>query len=318
MAKYRIGIIGFGKIALDQHVPAIRAVPEFELLAVSSTSGKTHPDATYFYTDYKALLRETPGLDAVAICTPPGPRRTIAADCLAAGKHVLLEKPPAGTVTEVGDIAARAASAGKVAFATWHARHNEAVDRAKAALAGKTVRTLDVTWKEDIQRWHPGQDWILEPGGFGVFDPGINALSIVTAILPAPIFVTGADLSFPANRGAPIAADLIFATGGPEDGTLKAAFDWRQTGEQTWRIDVETTDGLRLSLTDGGRCLEIAGTPRFEGPAEEYLNIYRHFARLLAAGTSDVDASPFQLVADSFMLGRRRDVEAFDFAPPAG
>ena len=96
MAKYRVGIIGFGKIAHDQHVPAIAAVPAFELLAVSSTSGKTHPDATYFYTDYKEMLDKTPNLDAVAICTPPGPRRTIAADCLAAGKHVLLEKPLQG------------------------------------------------------------------------------------------------------------------------------------------------------------------------------------------------------------------------------
>ena len=318
MVKYRIGIIGFGKIAQDQHVPAIRKVPEFELIAVSSTSGKTHPDATYFYTDYKEMLTQAPGLDAVAICTPPGPRRTIAADCLAAGKHVLLEKPPAGTVTEVRDIGTRATAAGRVAFATWHARHNEAVDRAKAALAGKTVRSLDVVWKEDVRRWHPGQDWVFQAGGFGIFDPGINALSIVTAILPAPIFVTAAELAFPTGRDAPIAADLTFSTGGPEDGSLKAAFDWRQTGEQTWRIDVTTTDGVSLSLTDGGRCLQIVGQPTFEGPAEEYANIYRHFARLLATGTSDVDASPFQLVADSFMLGRRREVEAFDFASPAG
>ena len=35
MAAHRIGIIGFGKIAQDQHLPSIRANPDFELLAVA-------------------------------------------------------------------------------------------------------------------------------------------------------------------------------------------------------------------------------------------------------------------------------------------
>ena len=41
-----------------------------------------------------------------------------------------------------------------------------------------------IIWKEDVHHWHPGQRWIWEPGGFGVFDPGINALSVLTEILP--------------------------------------------------------------------------------------------------------------------------------------
>ena len=313
MAKYRVGIIGFGKIAHDQHVPAIAAVPAFELLAVSSTSGKTHPDATYFYTDYKEMLDKTPNLDAVAICTPPGPRRTIAADCLAAGKHVLLEKPPAGTVSEVRDIAERAVAAGRVAFATWHAQHNEAVKRAADLLKGKAIKALDVVWKEDIRRWHPGQDWILDAGGFGIFDPGINALSILARILPAPVFVTQAELLFPANRNAPIAANLQLTTGLSTDGKLTAVFDWRQTGEQIWSIAVETVDGLKLRLSDGGAQLDVDGALPFTGQHDEYPDIYRTFAALLDAGRSEVDASPLQLVADAFMLGKRTTVEAFDF-----
>ena len=73
---------------------------------------------------------------------------------------------------------------------------------------GKRVRELRVTWKEDVRHWHPGQAWIWEPGGFGVFDPGINALSILTRILPSPIFVQSATLAVPANRAAPIAAEI--------------------------------------------------------------------------------------------------------------
>lgn len=312
MARYTIGIIGFGKIAADQHVPAISGNPAFELLAVSSTSGQTHPDATFFYTDHREMLARTPGLDAVAICTPPGPRRLIAADCLAAGKHVLLEKPPAGTVAEVADIAARAVAAGRVAFATWHAQHNAAVKQAKAALAGKVVTSLDVVWREDVRFWHPGQDWILEAGGFGIFDPGINALSVLTEILPSPLFVTSAELFFPVNRRAPIAANLVF-NAGSNDAAMAAALDWRQAGPPTWDIAVATADGTALKLSGGGTRLEIAGQPPFDGPADEYPDIYRTFAALLDAGTSRVDAAPFQLVADCFMLGKRTEVAAFDF-----
>lgn len=313
MAKHRIGIIGFGKIAQDQHAPAISASPDFELVAVSNAGSAAAPAGVATFATYDEMLKDMGDLDAVSICTPPGPRRSIAAACLAAGKHVLLEKPPAGTVTEVADIARRGEAAGKVVFATYHAQHNAAVKQAADMLAGKTLRNLHVTWKEDIRRWHPGQDWILGAGGFGIFDPGINALSILTRILPQPIFIHAAELFFPANRQAPIAANLTFSTGLPTDGDLTGALDWRQTGPQTWLIDVETTDGTKLTLADGGARLEVEGQASFVGPADEYPDIYRDFAALLAASRSQVDAAPFQLVADIFMLGARTTVEAFDF-----
>jgi len=313
MAKYKIGIIGFGKIARDQHAPAIVNSPNFELAAISNVSGGPSPRSIPSFATYPEMLKQVADLDAVAICTPPGPRRTIAADCLAAGKNILLEKPPAGTVTEVADIEHRAKAAGKVAFATYHAQHNAAVKAAAAALTGKRVKVLQVTWKEDIRRWHPGQDWILDAGGFGIFDPGINAMSILTRIMPEPIFISSAELYVPANRQGPIAADLSFSTGLQPDEQLRGVLDWRQTGPQTWEIDVETTDGLKLKLSDGGAKLEIAGQPPLIGPPDEYPDIYREFASLLDASQSKVDAAPFQLVADAFMLGRRTPVEAFSF-----
>ena len=312
MARYKIGIVGFGKIAHDQHAPAIAASPNFDLLAVANGGGDAPPGAKVFAT-YPEMLQALPELDAVAICTPPGPRRSIAAACLDAGKHVLLEKPPAGTVAEVTDIAKRATAAGKVAFATYHAQHNAAVKRAADLLKGKQLKTLQITWKEDIRRWHPGQDWILAAGGFGIFDPGINALSILTRISPEPLFVSSAALHVPANRQAPIAADLTFSTGLRQDEALKGVLDWRQTGEQIWRIDIETIDGLTLTLSEGGAKLESPGQDTFVGPPDEYPDIYRAFAALLDASQSNVDASPFQLVADAFMLGSRTEVERFDF-----
>jgi D-galactose 1-dehydrogenase len=310
MTIHKIGIIGLGKIAQDQHLPMIRANPNFELLAVSSQRGLSHEDAQYTFQDYRDLLK-LPELDAVSICTPPQVRHQIAREALLAGKSVLLEKPPAATLSELEDLRVLADKVGRTVFTTWHAQYNKAVEEAKKALAGWTIRRLQVTWKEDVRHWHPGQDWIWQAGGFGVFDPGINALSIVTRIMPEPVFIKKADLSFPSNRDAPIAADLEFITA-HTDGALQAAFDWRQTGPQSWDIEVETTTGFNLKLSKGGSCLEINGRLVVEEESAEYQGIYRRFDALLTIGTSEVDVAPFRLVADAFMVGKRVQVEAFE------
>ena len=75
-------------------------------------------------------------------------------------------------------------------------------------LAGKRIAEMQVRWQEDVHKWHPGQQWIWQPGGFGVFDPGINALSIATRVLPMRLFVRFSSLVFPANRETPIDARI--------------------------------------------------------------------------------------------------------------
>ncbi len=224
---------------------------------------------------------------------------------------MLMEKPPTPTVGELDAITEHAAKTKRILFTTWHSQYNQAVDEAKAMLAGKTVSRLHVSWKEDVRHWHPGQEWIWEPGGFGVFDPGINAFSIVTKIMPQPVFVDACVLQTPSNKATPIAAQIRFKPSWAGDADLSAELDWRQTGEQSWNIDVETADGLKLQLRKGGTELYVDGVLKTAAPSEEYERIYEHFARLLKAGESHVDGAPLQLVSDCFMLGRRRDTAAF-------
>ena len=310
MAAHQIGIIGLGKIAQDQHLPVIKANPNFELLAVSSQRGLSHEDAKHTFQDYHDLLK-LPEVEAVAICTPPQVRHVIAREALLAGKSVLLEKPPAATLSELEDLRHLADKVGKTVFTTWHSQYNKAVDEAKKALAGWSIKRLQVTWKEDVRHWHPGQQWIWEAGGFGVFDPGINALSIVTRIMPEPVFIKNASLEFPANRDAPIAANLTFSAS-HGTGDLQAVFDWRQTGPQSWDIEVETEAGLNLKLYHGGSCLEIGGRLVVQEKPAEYEGIYRRFDALLTIGRSEIDDAPFRLVADAFMIGKRVQVDAFE------
>ena len=308
MAPIRIAIVGVGKIARDQHVPSIRDNRDFQLVATASRHGTI--DGVPSFPDIESLLEGAENLDAVALCMPPGPRHAAAVKTLAAGKHVLLEKPPGATVSELDDLIASAKAEKVSLFATWHSRHAAGVAKAKAWLASRTVRSLRVDWKEDVRKWHPGQAWIWEPGGFGVFDPGINALSIVTEILPMPIFLTSATLLFPQNRAQPIAADLVFADSAGED-RASATFDWRQTGPQTWDIHVITDDG-ELLLQSGGAKLLIKGELVVDQGDVEYADIYRRFAELIAARESDVDLRPLRHVADAFMAGRHAFTEPFE------
>jgi D-galactose 1-dehydrogenase len=306
MTAIRVAIVGLGKIARDQHIPSIAATEGIELAAIASRNASVGGIAHFATLDQ--LLADGRDIDAVALCTPPQVRHAQAAAALKAGRHVLLEKPPGATVSELEPLMAAAREGGRTLFATWHSRFAPAVEPARSFLSNRQIKSVVVEWKEDVRVWHPGQAWIWEPGGLGVFDPGINALSILTRILPRPFFLTGAELSFPSNRAAPIAADLTFSdvTGLP----IRAEFDFRQTGPQTWDIRVETDAGL-LVLSSGGSRLVHDGHTLVDEKQAEYRNIYRRFVELIANHESDVDLSPLVHVADAFMLGRHRDVEPF-------
>jgi predicted dehydrogenase len=301
----RIGFVGAGKIVRDQHLAALERVGGYEV--VGTVNRRTAPEGMRRFDSLEAMLCE--GVDAVSIATPPQIRTTVALEVIGAGRHVFLEKPPAATVTEVAVMEERARDRGVTLFTSWHSRASPAVVPAREWLASRKVTCVEVEWCEDVRRWHPGQQWIWEAGGLGVFDPGINALSILTRILPEPIALQSAELEFPENRAAPIAARLEGALLG--GAPVTARFDWRQEGPQTWDIRIDTADG-RLEIALGGARLSIAGEPVDVGEEREYANLYARFAELVAAGQSEVDARPLQLVADAFLVGQHRRAEAFE------
>src|SRR5260370_29167250 len=116
-------------MARDQHVPAIAGTDGVMLAAIASRHASV-PDLPHFGT-LEELLRDGPPIDAVALCTPPQVRRAQAAAALAAGKHVMLEKPPGASVGELDPLIALAARAGRTLFATWHSRFAPAVAPAR-------------------------------------------------------------------------------------------------------------------------------------------------------------------------------------------
>ena len=92
----RIGLVGLGKIATTQHVPAIAATPGIALHAVASRNAAL--PGVPGYSNIAALIAAEPGLTAITLCTPPQGRFDQAAAALLAGKHLMIEKPPGATV----------------------------------------------------------------------------------------------------------------------------------------------------------------------------------------------------------------------------
>jgi D-galactose 1-dehydrogenase len=305
MNRIKTAIVGMGKIARDQHVPALAANPAYDLVGVASPHNKL--DGVPNFPTLEQLLDVIPSVEAVSICTPPQLRYDIARVALSRGKHVMIEKPPGATLSEVAALAAIAERQRVSLFATWHSRAAAAVSPARDWLAVRAIRIGHIYWKEDVRVWHPGQNWIWKAGGFGVFDPGINALSIITRIMPVEVVLRDAELFYPSNCETPIAANLTLDAQGA---SIRAEFDFLQTGPQTWDIDVETDEG-RLLMSRGGAMMHINGNSIVVAGDREYPRLYAEFETLIRERRSDVDIAPLRLVADAFMSGRRITVAPF-------
>lgn len=308
MSNIRIAIMGYGKIAKDQHVPAIAKTVGAELVAIVSSRDES-PQGIPVFSSLAELADSDIAIDAIALCTPPKGRADIAREALSKGWHVLLEKPPGATLMEVEHLTATAATTGLTLFATWHAQYNQAVDKAAAFLADQEILSFAINWRENVRKWHPGQTWIWEAGGFGVFDPGINALSIATKIMPVDFHVHEATLFVAENHQAPIAADINFSGAFAEGAS--ANFDFRITGDEVWTISVKTKENM-LSLEQGGSLLKIDDQVVLEQTAnDEYQLIYEKLVDLITAGQSDVDLTPLKLTADALMIGQRHIIAPF-------
>jgi D-galactose 1-dehydrogenase len=309
MRPIRVGIVGVGKIARDQHIPSIAANPALQFVAASSRHAKA--EGVRNFQSLQEMLAEVPDLDAISICTPPQTHYETARLALESGKHVLLEKPPCTSLGQLLHLEQLAASKGLSLYQTWHSQHAYGIAPAAEQLKARRLTGARVVWKEDVRIWHPGQTWIWEAGGFGVLDPGINALSILTRLIPEPIFADTATLYVPSNCETPIAAEIsLLCASGTK---IAVELDFRHTGTQTWDIGFDTDLGS-LQLSAGGGQLTVGNVPVPHDAGKlhsEYVSIYQRFAELVTQHRSEVDARPMQLVADIFLVGKRVIVEPF-------
>ncbi len=278
---------------------------------MATVSRNARLEETLGYKSLSDAFAHHPEINAVVLCTPPGVHYAQACEALRAGRHVFLEKPPTASLAELASLKRLAKKTGLTLYTSWHSRFAAAVAPAREWLANGKIQSVVINWRENVRKWHPGQDWIFEPGGMGVFDPGINALSIATQILPWDFKLQDASLTVPKNRQAPIAASLRYAG---EDGVpVVAEFDFRENNSEVWEITVVTDQG-EMKLSAGGAKMSINGDACLvDSTRSEYEGLYSRFAELVKERTSEIDATPLVHVADAFLMGKRIVTDDFDW-----
>src|SRR3954463_823343 len=139
----RAGILGTGWAA-GRHAEALRRLPGVELAA---GAGRAPAGAAAFAERHgvasvrpsAAALLEDPSIDAVHVCTVNAVHAAQARDALAAGKHVLCEKPLGVTAAETSELASLAEAArdtrGLVSAVCFNYRHYPVIEHLRRALA---------------------------------------------------------------------------------------------------------------------------------------------------------------------------------------
>ena len=155
----RVGIIGGGFMG-RVHTQAARSAGA-EIVAIASSNAATSEQSAKAYGIGKwyataAELIADPSIDLVHICTPNATHAPLAAAAIAAGKHVICEKPLAVSTEEAQALVDAAATAGVVASVPFVYRYHPLVREARARVAeGVTGRVVSV-------RGTYLQDWLAE------------------------------------------------------------------------------------------------------------------------------------------------------------
>jgi predicted dehydrogenase len=139
-------------------------------------------------TDWRSLA-SAPDVDVVVVCTPNALHAEQSLAALAAGKHVLCEKPMATSVADGEAMLAAAARHDRLLLVLHPWRHHDAVIAVRGAIAagelGRVVRTHGYGVHAD---WGPG-GWFTDPvlaGGGALVDMGIHAIDTARFLLGEP------------------------------------------------------------------------------------------------------------------------------------
>ena len=187
----RVGIIGYGFATQTFHAPLIESVEGLRLQAISSSRPEEvkarHPQVAV-EPDATALLARG-DIDIVVIPTPNDTHHALAAAALAAGCHVVVDKPFTITLMEADDLIDRARRANRM-LAVFHNRRRDADFLALQAVLvdGRLGRITHLESHFDRYRPEVRQRW-REGGGPGSglwYDLGPHLLDQALQLFGAP------------------------------------------------------------------------------------------------------------------------------------
>jgi predicted dehydrogenase len=202
-APHGVGLVGYGYSGRTLHAPLISAAPGLRLVAVaSSRPGPFGVDGSVPRAGFDALLAD-PAVEAVVIATPTAEHAAQVEQALAAGKHVVVEKPMAASVAEAVRLAAMAERAGLV-LTVFHNRRWDAdfltVQRLVSEGTLGEVSYYEARWsrcRPDVRdRWRERAG----PGAGVWFDLGSHLTDQAIRLFGAPAWVQ-ADLGVQRRGG---------------------------------------------------------------------------------------------------------------------
>lgn len=209
----RLGIVGCGEIVEKGHAPALRAFPRVEVVALADPSERrgrvvaaalAAEGGPTVYRDHRRML-ERENLDAVLLATPPGLHRAQALDALAAGCHVVCEKPLATTLADADAIVATCEAAGaRCQMVHNYASFDEYARAGELIAAGAIGRPHTAILQglgsfpwDGVEDFRPG--WRYDPalaGGGCLMDAGVHGIYLAEAFFGERPRGVSADLHF--------------------------------------------------------------------------------------------------------------------------
>ena len=175
MKPIRYGIVGVGFVG-PHHVEAVRRLGFVEVVAVADANAEIAgrkaaqlriPRA---YGSYQDLVSD-PDIDVVDIATPTWLHHPIAMAAIAAGKHVIVDKPMALTAVQAREMRDAARVAGVVNAVTFNYRYHPVVQQARLMIAKGDIGTVRFVHGRYLQEWllhETDYSWRLEPEKAGV------------------------------------------------------------------------------------------------------------------------------------------------------
>lgn len=185
-APLRVGIVGAGMVAGAIHAPGYVACADAELCAVtsarrSSAARLAEEHAVACVHDSPDDLFTDPDIDAVSICTPPSTHRALVEAAVAAGKHVLLEKPIATSLDDLDAIHHLAREADVVVDIVRNERFMEFNRQVRDAVAqgmiGEPLGILQTISTTGPEAWAPDSTWFRDgarAGGGALIDLAVH------------------------------------------------------------------------------------------------------------------------------------------------
>ena len=146
--RARIGIIGAGWWAAQNHLPALKANKDCEIVAVNRLGAaelaelQAKFDVPLGFEDYRVMLQQV-AMDGVVISSPHVLHYEHAVAALAKGCHLLVEKPLTTSAADARDLMARADAAGKQVIVPYGWNFKDWTDEARALIAGGQIGRIE-------------------------------------------------------------------------------------------------------------------------------------------------------------------------------